>query len=135
MIQQTLFTFSGIVQRNLGRGRQLGYPTANVSISPDIPDGLFLGYTHLDSRVLPSLVFIGPNVTFDETDKKAEVFILDFNEDIYDKTIRVEVVKKLRDGVKFTTVDALIAQMKQDELEARKFLNNLQTINQYKSIE
>ena len=115
------FTFSGIVQRNLGRGRELGYPTANVFIPLDLPDGLFLGYTHLDSRILPSLVFIGPNVTFDETDKKAEVYILDFNEDIYGKNIHVEVVKKLRDGVKFTTVDALIAQMKQDELEARKF--------------
>lgn len=87
----------------------------------DLPDGLFLGYTHLDTRILPSLVFIGPNVTFNETDKKAEVFILDFNEDIYGHKIKVEVVKKLRDGVKFTTVEALIAQMKQDELEARKF--------------
>lgn len=117
----TSFTFSGIVQRNLGRGRELGYPTANVMIPLDLPDGLFLGYTHLDTRILPSLVFIGPNVTFNETDKKAEVFILDFNEDIYGHKIKVEVVKKLRDGVKFTTVEALIAQMKQDELEARKF--------------
>ncbi len=119
--QPVLFSFSGVVQRNLGRGRELGFPTANVFITPDLPDGLFLGYTHLDSRILSSLVFIGPNVTFDETDKKAEVFILDFNEDIYDKKIKVDVLKKLRDGIKFTTVDALIAQMKQDELEARKF--------------
>lgn len=119
--QPVLFSFSGVVQRNLGRGRELGYPTANVFITLDLPDGLFLGYTHLGSRILPSLVFIGPNVTFDETDKKAEVFILDFNEDIYGKEIEVDVLKKLRDGIKFTTVDALISQMKQDELEARKF--------------
>ncbi|MBP7967458.1 riboflavin kinase [Candidatus Woesebacteria bacterium] len=120
-MRSSSFTFSGIVQRNLGRGRQLGYPTANIHISPNIPDGLFVGYTKIDDRSLPSLVFIGPNVTFGETDKKAEVFILDFNEDIYGKEIQVEALKKLRDGIKFTTLDALIAQMKQDELEARKF--------------
>ncbi len=118
---QILFKFSGIVLRNLGRGRELGFPTANVSISPDLPEGLFIGYTKFDNRSLPSLIFIGSNVTFGETDKKAEVYILDFNEDIYGENIEVEVMKKQRDGMMFDSAEALIEQMKKDELEARDF--------------
>ena len=119
--QQLPYTFSGKVQRNLGRGRELGYPTANISIPLDLPDGLFVGYITVKGRRLPSLIFIGTNVTFGETDKKAEVYILDFNEDIYDEQVEVEVLKKLRDSVKFESAEKLIEQMKQDELEARKF--------------
>lgn len=120
-MQTPPFTFSGKVQRNLGRGKELGYPTANISISLDLPEGLFVGYTTVKGRILPSLVFIGSNVTFGETDKKAEVYILDFHEDIYDEQVSVEVIKKLRDTVKFESAEKLIEQMKQDELEARKF--------------
>ena len=119
--QQLPYTFSGKVQRNLGRCRELGYPTANISIPLDLPDGLFVGYITVKGRRLPSLIFIGTNVTFGETDKKAEVYILDFNEDIYDEQVEVEVLKKLRDSVKFESAEKLIEQMKQDELEARKF--------------
>ena len=49
------------------------------------------------------------------------MYILDFNEDIYDEQVEVEVLKKLRDSVKFESAEKLIEQMKQDELEARKF--------------
>ena len=124
--QNQLFTFSGEVQKNLGRGRTLGYPTANIQIPLAMPEGLFLGTAQYDDRILSSLIFIGSSVTFKETDKKAEVYILDFNEDIYGKKLAVNVIKKLRNNIKFTSVDALIDQMKQDELDARAFFQSLE---------
>ncbi|CAN5229099.1 hypothetical protein BH09PAT2_BH09PAT2_09180 [soil metagenome] len=121
MLATSLFIIFGRVEKNLGRGRKLGYPTANFPIAADAPEGIFVGYTTVKDRRLPSLIFVGPAITFGETDKKAEIYILDFDEDIYDQIIEVDVVKKLRDNIKFASAEELTEQMKQDEVEARKF--------------
>lgn len=122
---KTIFTFSGIVKRNLGRGKKLGYPTANIAVQKETPEGIFIGIAKLSDRELQSLIFIGPSVTFNETDKKAEVYILDFDEDIYDQTLIVEVHKKLRDNIKFNSIEDLIVQMEQDEKDAREYFSRL----------
>ncbi|MFA9289355.1 MAG: riboflavin kinase, partial [Weeksellaceae bacterium] len=53
------FTIHGTVIKHLGRGRDLGYPTANFPVTPETPEGIFVGYTKLDNRNLPALIFIG----------------------------------------------------------------------------
>ncbi len=120
-----LFTISGIVEKNLGRGKQLGYPTANIAVQANAPEGIFIGVTQHKDRKLSSLIFIGPSVTFNETDKKAEVYILDFDEDIYGETLTVDVYKKLRENIKFNSKEELITQMEQDEKDAREFFSRL----------
>ena len=121
----SLFTFKGKVKSHLGRGKKLGFPTANIDIDKEIPEGIYIGFTHIDSQKLPSLIFIGAPKTFEETDKKAESYILDFSEDIYGKLITLEVLKKIRDNKKFVNEKELIEQMKEDEKQAREyFLNN-----------
>lgn len=122
-MQFTSFSFSGIVQRNLGRGRKLGYPTANIQIPSDLPEGIFVGHTFITEKKYPSIIFIGHPITFSETDKKAEVYILDFDQDIYDQYIEVDVLKKQRDNEKFESVEKLIVQMKEDERLAREFFD------------
>ena len=120
-----LFSFSGIVQKHLRRGTELGYPTANIEVKPETPEGIFVGFIQMDEVQYPSLIFIGKALTFDEYDKKAETFILDFTADIYGKNLSVEVYKKLRDNQKFNTSEALVQQIKKDELQARDFFSTM----------
>lgn len=125
--------FKGVVKRHLGRGKQLGYPTANIEISADTEKGVFIGYTQISKnyhstdygtfRKLPSIIFIGAPEMFGETDKRLETHILDFESDLYGQEIVVEIIHKLRDNRKFESEEALIAQMKVDEREARKFFS------------
>ena len=124
--------FSGIVKRNLGRGSEMGFPTANIEAPQDLEDGIYVGLAAVavDQDVLmtmEALVFIGASKTFGETDRKAEIYILGLDEvlkpeeNLYDKEIVVETLKKLRDNKKFGSQEELVVQMKVDELEARKF--------------
>ncbi|OGE83535.1 MAG: hypothetical protein A3B10_03435 [Candidatus Doudnabacteria bacterium RIFCSPLOWO2_01_FULL_44_21] len=109
--------FSGIVKKYSGRGKKLGFPTANIEAPKSLEDGLYVGWT--DGK--PSLIFVGVNETFNETDRRAEVYILDFDQDLYEKQIQVEILKKIREVRKFDSKGALIEQMKQDEEVAREF--------------
>lgn len=120
-MDQIPFTIGGFVKKNKGRGRKLGFPTANLEIPLDLPEGIFLGYTKYKESKYPSLVFIGAPITFKELDKKAEIYILDYDETIYDEFIEIDIEKKLRDNIKFESKEELIKQMKKDERDARNY--------------
>ncbi len=114
--------FSGIVKKHLGRGKQLGFPTANLEAPAELEDSLYLAWTQVEpGKPLPSLAFIGNNQTFDEEERIAEIHILNFNQDIYGKQIEVEIVKRLRPVIKFSSPRMLIQQMHNDVTEAKKF--------------
>lgn len=114
--------FKGIVKKFTGRGRELGFPTANIEIKDlALKDGLYLGRVWITDAEFNALVFIGANKTFAETDRRAEIYILDFDQYIYAQELAVETIKKIRDVQKFESADELIAQMKKDEKVARKF--------------
>lgn len=117
---------TGIIHRNLGRGEKLGYPTANIHVAEDeIEEGIHVGHARIEGgKPLPSLVFIGAAETFNEFEKKIEVHILDFSENIYDKEMSVELIEKIRDNQKFASEQELIVQMKADEKVAREFFNS-----------
>lgn len=121
---QAIFTITGYVKRNLGRGRELGYPTANIDYSGDLEDGVYLSYVSFEDQTkLPSLSFIGAPETFNDSIRRLEVYILDFTGDLYDKQITVSLLKKTRGNMKFDNTETLIAQMKEDETNARKFFS------------
>jgi riboflavin kinase/FMN adenylyltransferase len=120
-MDQLPFTFGGFVQKNKGRGRKLGFPTANLEIPLDLPEGIFVGYTKYKSQQLPSLIFIGAPITFKELDKKAEIYILNYSEKIYDEFIEIIVEKKLRNNIQFNNKEDLIKQMEKDEKDAKAF--------------
>lgn len=133
----------GKVIKHRGRGKQLGYPTANLDTKTDLKEGIYLGlvkrikggvlpplflrkllpHTELfdTSGGLPCLVFIGEAKTFNENKKLVEVHILDFNQEIYGCGLEVEVIKKIRENEKFSSEEELTEQMKNDELVARQF--------------
>src|SRR5687767_13416790 len=112
----------GVVKKYSGQGRRLGYPTANIEIPDETPEGLFLGRTELKGKKWPSIIFIGVPVTVGDTKKRAESYILDFpDHDLYGESIRLMIETKLRDNRKFDSVAELIKQMEADVVSAREY--------------
>ena len=77
-----MYKFWGKVRKANLRGKKLGFPTANVNLTKDIPEGIYISKTKIESVVYTSLTFIGKVKTFNEKKFLAETFILDFNKDI-----------------------------------------------------
>jgi riboflavin kinase/FMN adenylyltransferase len=115
----------GIVVRGEGRGRQLGYPTANVHSEPHVAvpaDGIYAGWAVLHGRRLPAAVSVGTNPTFEGRHRTVEAYILDFDEDIYGVELGVEFVERLRGMERFDSVAALVEQMGRDVERTREVL-------------
>ena len=120
----------GVATPNKGNGRKFGYPTANIACPIDLEEGVFIGFTTIKFNeikydTMPSIIFIGSPETLNESGKRLETYILDIpDEDLYGARVTVEMTDKLRDNKKFDSVEKLIAQMKQDEIEARMYFTN-----------
>ena len=114
--------FSGRVTRGQGRGRTLGFPTANLLPQGDkpLPQGVFVAEVQYPgSRVLQAVAHIGPRPTFAEAALVIELHILDFTGDLYGQTLQVALVKKLRDQRAFACPDELVGQIRRDIHQAR----------------
>lgn len=118
-----MYKFWGKVKTDNKRGKALGFPTANVSLHKNIPEGIYISKTKINGKYYRALTFIGTAKTFNEKKSQSETYILDFNRNIYGKWISVDLIKKLRENKKFDSAEELIKQMKQDEIEARVILD------------
>ena len=116
--------FWGKVRKENQRGKKLGFQTANVNLSRDIPQGIYVSKTKVEEKIHPSLTFIGKVKTFNEKIFQSETYILDFKKDIYGKWISVELLKKIRENKKFDSAEDLVAQMKKDEQNARTYFTS-----------
>lgn len=119
----------GVVERGDGRGGSLlGYPTANVAVAPGVAlpaAGIYAGwYVRPDGSVLPAAISLGWRPTFASAPDRLllEAFVLDFDGDLYGEAARVRFVARLRDEVRFDSVEALIAQMGSDVAVVRSLL-------------
>ena len=113
----------GIVIRGDGRGRQLGYPTANVHTEryAAIPaDGVYAGRLVHRSRRLPAAISVGTNPTFEGRERRVEAYVLDFDEDIYGEEVGIEFVARLRGMERFDRIDDLITKMADDVQRTRQ---------------
>lgn len=112
------------------RGRQLGFPTANLRFDyvPAMPQlGIYLGHVAVPERGVgplhPALVSVGVRPTFhDEGTVLVEAYLLDYDGDLYGARLALDLLDRLRDERRFEDVDALIGQMRRDEAEARERL-------------
>ncbi len=118
-----IYKFWGKVRSYNQRGRKLGFPTANINLNKKIPEGIYISKTKIKKKKYQSITFIGSAKTFKENKYQAETYILDFNQDIYEMWISVKLLKKIRNNKKFNSAKELIAQMKKDEQQARKFFS------------
>lgn len=116
----------GFVIHGDARGRELGYPTANVHSHPYtlLPkNGVYAVYLTVKGKRYPGMASIGYNITFkDEKKLSVEVNIFDFDEQIYGDDVKIEWIAYLRPELKFNGVSELIKQLDQDELDSRKIL-------------
>ena len=122
----------GVVERGDERGRELGFPTANLRTDEwaAVPaDGVYAGRVwRLDEwgRTVPggplgtAAISVGTNPTFDVRQRRVEAFILDFSGDLYGDALGVEFVQRLRGMERYDSVDALVAQMHRDVEETRR---------------
>ena len=109
------------------RGRDLGFPTANLSTRTEVlpPDGIYATLLHRGERTLPSVSSIGVNPTFGAGSRTIECFIMNFDENIYGEAVKLSLVERIRDEKKFPSVDALIAQIRYDVGCAENILRGL----------
>ncbi|MCO6017908.1 MULTISPECIES: bifunctional riboflavin kinase/FAD synthetase [Carnobacterium] len=118
----------GRVVHGDARGRLLGFPTANIEVDAGVRlprVGVYAVKIKVGNQWHLGMASIGYNVTFgDNRDMTVEVYILDFNEDIYGERVSVSWHHYLRDELKFDSVVELIAQLKQDEVDTTVYFNN-----------
>lgn len=125
------FVNRGTVIHGEKRGRTIGFPTANILIEDDyiIPNtGIYVVKMLVKGNWELGACSVGYNPTFNrvgESNLSVEVFLLDFDQSIYDEEVTIEWHKKLRDEQKFDGVDELIAQIKQDEDDTREYFKEL----------
>jgi len=117
----------GVVVRGDRRGRQLGFPTANLLTRPyaAIPaDGVFAAWLvrDKDGDRLPAAVSIGTNPSFAGQERRVEAYVIDFDEDLYGEHVALDFIARLREMRTYQTVDPLVAQIEQDVVETRKLL-------------
>ncbi len=121
------FSLTGTVGGGHERGREMGFPTANLEVRSDLivpGDGIYATWAHLESGRHMAATSIGLRPTFDDGENRTiEAFLLDFSEDIYGQTLRLEFVKRLRGEEKYDTVEALMEQIDRDVQDTRSALS------------
>lgn len=118
------YRMSGRVAHGEKLGRQLGYPTANIHIHRKATplQGIFVVEVFgLEGEPLPGVASLGTRPTLDGKKVVLEVYLFDFDQDIYGKHLQVSFLHKLRDEVKYATLEALTKQIEQDVRDARGY--------------
>jgi riboflavin kinase/FMN adenylyltransferase len=123
------FVLEGVVVRGDGRGRQLGYPTANVAAPPsampdetELPDGVYAGFLRRsDGTVLPAAVSVGRRPTFYGADgeRLVEAYLLDVDVELYDERVEILVGERVRGQGRFASSEELVVQMAADVAAVR----------------
>lgn len=115
---------SGKVVAGARRGRQLGFPTANIESRTEVlpADGIYATFIEVAGQRWPSASSIGHNPTFGAGPRTVETFIFDFDRDIYNQEVKLCFVKRLRGEENFPSVEALIGQIERDVSAAKAIL-------------
>jgi riboflavin kinase / FMN adenylyltransferase len=123
------YLLNGTVVHGDSRGREIGYPTANIK--PEHPNkaipknGVYAVRVKIENGFYNGMMNIGIRPTFDGTVETLEVHIFDFDRDIYGNTIQVHFIDRIRDEKKFTGQDELVQQLRQDKIKSKEILKEL----------
>ncbi|MCF6308694.1 MAG: bifunctional riboflavin kinase/FAD synthetase [Flavobacteriaceae bacterium] len=123
------FTLSGKIVSGRGIGKTLSFPTANLQVEEDykiIPKkGVYLTQSKISGKNIFGLTNIGTNPTVNGKHQTIETYFLDYNENLYNKTIQLKFITRIRDEKVFNNVEALKAAIKEDEVFARNYIQDL----------
>ena len=121
------FNLTGKVIKGDGLGKKIMYPTANIFIEEKykiIPkDGVYLIKTFIKNKLYNGMMNIGHRPTIGANEKSLEVHLFNFNKDIYGEQISVDIISKIRDEKKFSSIEALKDQLVKDENHCLKLIN------------
>ena len=122
------FILTGKVIGGLGRGKSLGFPTANIlidnyKIKP--ANGVYYISSILDGQNINGMMNVGVNPTFKDKGHSIEIHFFDFNQNLYDKEISIRVIKKIREEKKFDSADELTTQLQLDKKKCFELITNL----------
>lgn len=120
-------SYVGVVVPGQGRGRVLGFPTANLELDPRLvlpKEGVYLSWCVLDGKQgMPAVTSIGKNPTFSGEVQTIESFILDFAGDLYGKSLEIQFLARLRDVARYDSATELQDQIERDVGQAREMLS------------
>lgn len=114
------YEIKGTVTKGHSRGKNLGFPTANISTENEIiPPGVFITHAVIADKKQPALTNVGTCPTFEQRETNIESYLLDFTGDLYGQELKIQFLKKLRDEVKFDTPEQLAEQIAKDLAAAK----------------
>ena len=122
------FILSGQVHKGLGRGKKLGFPTANITIGKNKikpVNGVYFIYSEFNESVVYGMMNIGSNPTFNDKKSSIEIHFFDFTENLYDLNISVRIVSKIRNEIKFKNADDLSNQLEEDQKKCIELISLL----------
>jgi len=125
------YSLSGEVVKGDGLGKKIGYPTANLKVGNPLKlipaDGVYAVIAVLEGVEYKGMMNIGirptVNENADSSNKKLEINIFDFDQDIYGQIVKVNTISRIRDEVKFESVESLAAQLADDKEAAKALLS------------
>lgn len=126
------YALRGPIVHGAARGRTIGYPTANIAITPDraLPAfGVYVTRGWLRGTAYMGATNIGIKPTFDNELPSVETFLLDFDGDIYGSDLRIEILHRLRGEAKFDSLDELVGAIARDVEDTRAYFANLSNEN------
>jgi len=122
------FSLNGRVTSGVGRGLELGFPTANLDIAPEqaLPtDGVYATLAYIDGKTYQSMTNIGGRPTFGNNQRTVEVYVLAYHNALYGRELKIDIMERLRGEKKFDTTDKLKKQITEDIKQGRAILGSL----------
>ena len=123
------FFFSGNVVHGNNIGKTISFPTANIKIDAPyklVPkNGVYIVKTIIDNQITFGMMNIGYNPTFNGKQKSIEIHFINFNKNIYHKNLTIEMISRIRNEIKFNTVEDLKKQLEQDKLSTLNYIKSL----------
>lgn len=119
------YRLPGKVVHGSGRGKGLGYPTANLNPSASVclpGEGIYAGYAYVEGKAVPSAISVGTNPTFGDNPLSVEAFILDYEGDLYGRQVEFEFVERIRDHIAFSGPAELHDAIEADVAEVKGIL-------------
>lgn len=119
----------GTVVHGDGRGRTLGFPTANIQLPKEVilpATGVYLTEVVINEQKFWSLTNVGMRPTFQKEAISIEVFLFDTEKDLYDQELKISFLQRIREEKRFADVAALVAQIQADVKQAKNIINNMQ---------
>ena len=120
------FSLQGRVTTGAGRGLELGFPTANLDIDPKQnlpPEGVYATWTYVDGKAYQSVTNIGKRPTFGGNGHTVETYILNYQGNLYERELKIDIVERLRDEKRFNTAEELKKQIAEDVNRGKAILD------------